>query len=184
VARRCGETAALLAQQRIPLELRLSAENLFDAEFLERELEGRGRHIHHSRYVLVETPYQSGVPALPDLLFRLRRKGIVPVFAHPERCVEFEPAGRAEAAVQMGALLQLDLGSLLGRYGRGPRKEAKRLLDAGLYALAATDLHQASDAESWLGEAIQVLEKMAGRQSVTRMLEEVPARILRNEELV
>ena len=37
-----------------------------------------------------------GLPALPDLVFRLRRKGLLPLFAHPERCAEFEKPGRAE----------------------------------------------------------------------------------------
>jgi protein-tyrosine phosphatase len=119
-----------LGRQKIGLELFPGAENYLDAELLENELAGRGRHVNETRYLLVETPYETVVPALPDVIFKLRRKGIRPLFAHPERCAEFQEKGRAEAAVNAGALLQLNLGSLWGRYGRSVRKVALRLLEA------------------------------------------------------
>jgi protein-tyrosine phosphatase len=184
VAERRAEVKALLDGNGVPLVLHEGAENFLDGEFLERELSGRGRHIASTSYVLVELPFEAAVPALPDLLFRLRRKGVRPLIAHPERCVEFERSGRAEEAVRTGAALQLDVGSLTGRYGKMAKKVSRRLLDAGLYAVGATDLHGPVGAEKWVGEAMRAVRSAVGESGEKRLLGENPARILRGEDLL
>ena len=177
------EVQALLDQHAIPLTLHHSAENYLDGDFLERELAGTGRHIAGTKYVLVELPYEAPVPALPELLYKLRRKGIRPVIAHPERCMEFENKGRAEEAVRIGAYLQLDVGSLAGRYGKPARKVGQRLLEEGLYAIAATDLHAPIHAEKWLAESMKLLRGAAGDSAEKKLFDENPGRMLRGEEL-
>ena len=154
-----------------------------DESFMEAELAGKGRHLCGTSYTLVEAPYDTVVNALPDLLFRLRRKGVQPVLAHPERCAHFHQAGQAEEAVRLGAHLQLDLGSLAGAYGRLARKTALKLLEAGLYAVAASDLHEADDSPKWLAQGLRELEKRLGGAGLKRLLDENPARLVRNEEL-
>jgi protein-tyrosine phosphatase len=116
-------------------------------------------------------------------VFRLRRLGVAPLVAHPERCVEFEKPGRAAEIVRLGAALQLNVGALAGVYGRVPRKIAERLVDEGLYAVASTDLHAPRGAEEWLPEALGVLERRAGRAAADRLLAENPRRILAGEEI-
>ncbi len=128
-------------------------------------------------------PFETALPALPDLVFRLRRKGILPLFAHPERCAEFERPGRPEEVVRLGGALQLNVGALAGVYGKGARRTAERLLDGGLYAVAATDLHRADGAHDWLDEALALLEKRAGGAALERLLAENPRRILAGEDL-
>lgn len=182
-ASRLAEVEALLAKEGVPLALELGAENRLDEEFIAAETSGKGRHYAKTSYVLVEAPYATVVPALPELLFRLSRKGVRPVLAHPERCAEFQEKSRAEEAVRLGAALQLDLGSLSGTYGRQARKTAQRLLEAGLYSVAASDVHEAESAKKWLREGLKELEKRAGRAGLERLLDENPARLLRGEEL-
>src|SRR4029079_7862998 len=110
-------------------------------------------------HLLVEAPYTTPLPLLKEIIFRMKIKGVTPLIAHPERCLEFEKKGSAQAAVHAGALLQLDIGAILGRYGRVAQKLAKSFLDEGLYAVAATDLHSPVGAEDWVGEAIRALGK-------------------------
>jgi len=173
-----------LAAASIPLRLYSNAEH---ALILDGFLEGLGtpatRPVNGGRYVLVEAPYQAPVPALPDLVFRMVRRGVIPLFAHPERCQEFERPGRAAEVVRLGGRLQLDLGALVNRYGPPARKLARSLLEEGLYAVAATDLHGPVDARVWVGKALTELEARAGAAAVQSLLSEHPERVLRGEAL-
>ncbi len=182
---RRAEAETLLRAEGVPLALHRNAENRLDAEFLARaDGEGRRGVGASQRWVLLEVPFGSALPALPELVFRLRRKGILPLFAHPERCAEFERAGRAAEVVRLGGALQLNVGALAGVYGKGPRRIAERFLDEGLYAVAATDLHRADGAHDWLDEALALLERRAGAETLDRLLGANPRRVLAGEELV
>jgi len=182
---RRAEVAALLQAEGIPIALHANAENRLDEAFLARAEDPATRRGigPTARWVLVETPFSSSVPALPDLVFRLRRRGILPLFAHPERCLEFERPGSAQEVVRLGGAHQLNLGALAGVYGRGARKQAERFLGEGLYAVAATDLHQPEEARRWLEAGLRALEKRAGEDGLRRLCAENPRRIVRGEEL-
>ncbi len=182
---RRDEASALLAAAGIALTLHANAENKLDEGFMARAAEAGTRRGIGSpgKWVLVEAPFQHQLPGLPDLVFRLRRMGIMPLFAHPERCIEFERPGLAEEVVRLGGAHQLNLGSLAGVFGREARRQAERFLDAGLYAAAATDLHQPLDARRWLELGLRALERRAGTDGLQRLLAENPRRIVRGEEL-
>jgi len=182
---RLEEVRQALEAAGLPLELHLNAENdLVGDRFLEEVATDRGRRLGApGRCVLVEAPYTSPVPRLPDIIFAMKVKGVTPLFAHPERCAEFQRPGRPAEAVAAGALLQLDLGALTGRYGKPARKVAEACVDQGLYAVAATDLHSPSGAREWVGRAMDALRVRAGDREATALLGERPRRLLRGESL-
>jgi protein-tyrosine phosphatase len=174
----------LLGEAGISLELHPNAENRLDGDLFERMERGDARALGSGRYLLVEAPFQTPLPSLLDLVFRLKLKGLTPLFAHPERCLEFTAhAERAAEAVAGGAALQLDLGAVIGRYGRTAQRTAERLLDAGLYAVAATDLHGPVGAAAWIERALQALRRRVGEASAEDLLRAGPARVLAGEEL-
>ncbi|MEN9798409.1 MAG: hypothetical protein RL653_2105 [Pseudomonadota bacterium] len=173
-----------LAAASIPLALHVNAEHAFFEEgFLAEVSSGTARRVGGGRCVLVEAPYTAPLPTLTDLVFRMKVKGCTPLIAHPERCMEFEREGRARAAVEAGALLQLDVGALIGRYGRTAQKLARAFLDEGLYAVAATDLHGPVGARDWVGRSLEELRKRAGEAGARRLLGENPHRLLAGEGL-
>ena len=181
---RLAEVRAALAAAAIPLELSTNAENyLLEDGFMAGLGTPGARCLGTGKYVLVEAPYQSPVPALTEMIFRMKLKGATPLLAHPERCSEFEKKGRAAEAVAAGALLQLDLGSLVGKYGGGAKKLARALLEEGLYAVGATDLHGPNAARDWLGKALAELRSRAGEQAFTTLMRETPSKLLRGEAL-
>lgn len=179
------EVAALLEGEGIAIALHANAENKLDEGFLARADDPATRRGigPTARWVLVEAPFQSSLPALPDLVFRLRRKGVMPLFAHPERCLEFERPGLAEEVVRLGGAHQLDIGALAGVFGRAARKQAERFLGEGLYAVAASDLHRPAEARRWLEAGLRALQKRAGEDGLRKLCVENPRRIVRGEEL-
>jgi len=172
---RLGEVQAALDAAGIALKLHVNSEN----QFVDEKLLEAGRPLAGGPYMLIEAPYTTPLPVLPDVIFRLKLKGVTPVIAHPERCWEFEKKGRAAEAVRGGALLQLDIAALVGRYGPGAKKLARSFLDEGLYAIAASDMHSPVGADKWLSESIAALEKAVGRKGLDALLAETPAQLLR-----
>jgi protein-tyrosine phosphatase len=178
-ATKLAEVRAAIAAQGLALELHPNAENFFlDDELLPDVAAGRARLLGTGKVLLVEAPYQGPLPMLADLIFRMKLKGVTPLIAHPERCFEFEKKGRAAELVQAGALLQLDVGALIGRYGKTPQKLARGFLDDGLYAVAATDLHSPVNAEAWVGDSLVALEKAVGKAGFDELFRLRPARLL------
>lgn len=172
------------------LELHLGAEYYFDEHLLTAARERRLLTLGEtSRYVLVEFP-QAQLPLRYDaVLFELRTLGYVPVIAHPERCrgVERDLEASLEALRRV-ALLQLDLGSLLGRYGDGARRTAQVLVKRGAYQVAAGDLHRPDDAQEIIPKAQKELKKLLPKgHSVEAWCLHHPRQILANappEELL
>jgi len=182
---RQAELQRTLSESSIGLRLELNAENaLVDDQFMNTLGTADARLLGAGPYVLVEAPYTSPVPALLELIFRIKLKGVTPLFAHPERCAEFARKNRAAEVVRAGALLQLDVGALIGRYGRGSQRLASALLDQGLYAVAATDLHSPRGAQKWLERALAELERIAGRQAFRQLFSTRALRLLAGKPLV
>ncbi len=131
--------AELQAAYNGPITMHLAAENMLDPLFEER-LE-TGELLPMGEVLLVETSYFNPPLDLDGLLKAIRKKGLQPLLAHPERYVYMEmPEYRALR--DSGVKLQLNLPSLCGAYGRQAQKKAQDILREGLYSLCGSDLHR------------------------------------------
>jgi protein-tyrosine phosphatase len=133
------------------------------------------------RYLLVEFPYYGWAPDLPGWIDRLRRDGITPVLAHPERNpeVQKEPE-RVTELTDRGALVQVTAESLDGRVGRPARVTGLQLIDAGLAHVVASDAHHASIRAAGLARAVGAL----GDEALARWLTDgVPRSIVEDDAL-
>ncbi len=179
-ASKLEEVKVALAAAGLGLELFPNAENFFLEESLMSSLGTKAsRTLGSGKVLLVEAPYQGPLPMLTSFIFKMKLKGVTPLIAHPERCFEFEKKGRAAELVQAGALLQLDMGALIGRYGKAAEKLARQFLEADLYAVAATDLHSPVNAKTWVGDSLKALEKAVGSKRFTSLVQSRPAALLR-----
>ncbi len=182
---RLKELEVLLAEHRVPLKVHPNAENFFLDEGLlvNVNTEAFRPMGKTGKFMLVEAPYQTPLPHLLEIIFRLKLKQVTPVIAHPERCAEFERKGRAAQAVAAGAVLQLDFGALTGRYGRMAENLARSFLADGLYAIAATDIHSPTKAQDWLEKSFVALEKAVGAAGLKLLFSSNPRRILEGKAL-
>lgn len=185
IRRRRDEARPLV--EEAGLELFLGAEHYFSIEVLEaarrKDLLTLGES---SRYVLIEFPQDALPPRWQDVLFEIRVKGYVPVIAHPERCaaIQADLERAEESLARCEVLLQLDLGSLVGHYGRAAKKAASKLVDRGAYHVAACDLHRPDDVAAIVAPSLRELEKRTSAATVHRMTKENPRRIVRNEDVI
>ena len=123
-----------------PIELRLASEYMIDTLF-EKRLEVRDLLTHGRDTVLVETSTWAPPIDLWDILERTMSYGYRPMIAHPER-YRYMTMKDYKRLKEMGAVLQLNLPSILGSYGEEPRIKAQMLLDKGLYTMVGSDCHR------------------------------------------
>lgn len=180
---RHAELEAAIADADIGFALYENTENALSPEVIADVVAGRGRMLAQTRYFLVELPFFGPLPALGNILGQVARAGRTAIIAHPERSAHFaETPGAASDVRRAGGLLQLDLGSLVGVYGREAQRIARALLEGDHYDLAATDMHRPEDSH-WIAKALRALEALRGPGDAARLLQENPSRIVLGERL-
>lgn len=93
-------------------------------------------------YVLIEMSYLAETPDIESYVFDLNIKGYKPILAHPERYNFYHATPqKIERFKDMGCLLQLNLLSVTGYYGKEVKETAMKLLKNNWYDLTGTDFH-------------------------------------------
>ncbi|MBM4362347.1 MAG: protein tyrosine phosphatase [Deltaproteobacteria bacterium] len=158
--------------------LGLAAEHYFDPDVLARIQSGGGLLYPGDRAVLLEFYDVDFLPVVAERLFALRRRRILPVIAHPERYRTFFRAPeRLAELVDAGAAALLDLGAVVGKYGKEPERTARRLLDDGLYQAACSDAHRPADIAA-VEAGIAWIRDQYGEDEITALLAQGPRDIL------
>lgn len=122
--------------------LRAAAEYYMDEHFDQLMASKEGLLTLDDKKVLVEFSFISAPLNLRDKLFQLQINGYVPVIAHPERYTYFMGSKNVyEEFKTMGCLLQVNLLSLAGYYGKPAQELADWLCARNLVDYAGTDLH-------------------------------------------
>ncbi len=131
------------------------------------------------RHLLVSLP-QAEVPLWArQVLFQLQLLGVRPILAHPERnaAIAQNPA-LAYVMATHGALLQVDAGSLVGRYGPAARRAAEILVRQGLVHCLGSDAHRPGHAGADWAAAVGRLERLAGARGMERITRSTPALVV------
>ncbi len=158
--------------------LALSAEHYFDDVVYQRVLDGAALPYPGARAVLLEFWETDFPPSIDRLLARLRRDGLVPVIAHPERYRAIWRAPETlERLLDVGAAALLDTSALVGKYGKQAQRSAEQLLEAGCYQAACSDSHRPSDLQS-VASGIEFIRRHYGDEEVRTLFADGPRRIL------
>jgi protein-tyrosine phosphatase len=155
----------------------LASEHFFDDVVFGRLMRGEALP-YAGKAVLIE--FGAAFPARArHRFFDLRRAGLVPVLAHPER---YESVWRDDRCLDplldAGAHLLLDVCALVGKYGRAPQRAAEKLLEEDAYEAACSDAHRPGDVDGVV-LAIERLRALVGAGESRRLLADGPRAILR-----
>lgn len=167
-----------LAEASSPLEIELGAE-VGPALAVSIPLDELRARSVGGRYLVVEVLPNSPGGFFDAVADRLEEAGLVPIFAHPERCraVQRHPT-LVEAARDRGALVQIVAPSLVRRWGRGVASSAWGLLGAGWVDLLGSDAHGARRRGVHLAEAVELVEKRFGAKVARDLVQRNPARVV------
>src|SRR4051794_17595588 len=130
-----------LKKTNIDIIIEAAAEYMVDLEMEKYILSGEPLLTFAKNLILIEMSYIGASPNIEQVIFQLRLKGLQPVLAHPERYIyyhnDFENYHRF---IDLGCLMQLNLLSLLGYYGKPVKMTAEKLLKSRMIDLLGTDM--------------------------------------------
>lgn len=178
------EALSARTAKEIPgLRLYLGHEAGNEHELSDKLLSGRVLTLAGTRYVLLEFDehcYRSNV--LSSVL-NLVNSGFLPVIAHVERYEIFRrtPSLAAEV-ISMGALLQVNAGSVMGRQGLAVKLYSQRLLRRGQVSFVASDAHDLKDRQPVLRSCYDRIRKSRGEAYARALFCENAERLLSETE--
>lgn len=140
--------------------------------------------INHTRYYLIEFPFDADPFWMGDILDSVLQLGKVPVIAHPERyyCVQDEPVLLYEW-IQQGCVTQMNKGSIFGRFGRHAQSTADLLLNYGLVTCVASDAHSSSQRTTYMGDIREYLLQEYGKKYAYNVLKGNPEKIITDQAI-
>jgi protein-tyrosine phosphatase len=166
---RCAEQADMRVERGVELLLDVPDPDLSDARL----------RLAGGPFFLMEFPYMAVPPQSVRAVRSLSASQYQPIIAHPERYHNL--VGTLELALewkQNGAFLQVNGGSLLGRYGNEPRETALELLRRGWVDYICSDYH--ARGSTLVAEYRDVLQK-AGAEQAQLLMETNPTRMLNGQ---
>ncbi len=139
--------------------------------------------LNFSRYPLVEFGFYEKAESVYEKLKRLAAEGYVPVIAHPERyAFVSEDENAAVSLKNTGSLLQLNKGSLEGRFGKEAFEAAHGIVERGLADVVASDAHSPYMRTPDMSAAHEIICENYSYDYARLLLDINPARILNNRE--
>ena len=140
--------------------------------------------LNHSRYLLVEFNFDEDPLFVSNTLGKIHHMGLVPLLAHPERYkfVQNFPY-MVHDWVRSGCLIQINRGSLIGKFGEIPEKLVHFLLKENLVHIVASDGHKPYRRIPVLNDAFDIVTEYYGKEKAERLFWENPEIILNNKEI-
>jgi protein-tyrosine phosphatase len=174
------ELAAAVAARHPGLRLERGHEVMLDVP--DPELSDPRLRLAGTSFALVEWPRLQIPPETSSALRKIRDQGIDVVIAHAERYGGYdEPMTLAGRWKDEGAVLQVNYGALLGKYGPEARSRAVQLLERGWADCLATDFHGRPGLRLFVEGAHRVFEELGAEEAWWLLTRTNPDRISRGE---
>lgn len=126
----------------INIEINAAAEYMLDDYFLKLLMDDSPLLCIHKNIILTEQSYAAASGNLNEIAFEIMKKGYRPIMAHPERYGFYHDDYSVYGHLKdMGFLLQVNILSLTGHYGKEVAKAARYIFDHDLADLVGTDMH-------------------------------------------
>ena len=166
------------AKKDIKINLYLGNEIYIDKDILKLLRSKKISPLGKNKYLLVELPMSGEFQQYDDILLNLKQKGWNVILAHPERYHSFQKNYKKITELyQQGILLQCNLGSFIGQYGRHAKKTAQKIAKDKLMFCVGTDIHRPRDYNE-IAKAQKKLRKYYAFHELDAVLVQNPFKIV------
>lgn len=172
-----------LQESQIPLKVLPGMEIFGSPDTAKGLKDGSLFTLNGSRYPLIEFSFHSDGDEETWILRSVCNAGFRPIVAHPERYtyVQRDPE-LINRWHRMGCLLQINRGSLLGRFGRHAQGMSLELVERGFAAVVASDAHSSRVRTPWMEDVWKLLQEISPRCARTLLVDN-PKKILKDAQL-
>lgn len=126
--------------------------------------------LNSSRYLLLEFPMFDIPLYIEELIYELLLKGYIPIIAHPERNAKIiEDPNILYNLITKGALAQLNLPSLEGKYGDEIKSTGEILIKHNMIHVVGTDAHSAHGRSPKTSNGIRILKELVDQKTFNRI---------------
>lgn len=176
----------LYKSENIDLKIYVGNEIFFTNDIVDLVKENKVCTLADSRYVLVELPlFNKIVPMnVYDEFNKLQDAGFIPVLAHPER-YDFvtNDIEQLVSLIESGVLLQCNIGSISGKYGKSAKKNIKNMLKRDMVHFLATDSHSVSVYDIYNKSIAKIKKIIKDEEKFEKIINENPQSVLENKEI-
>lgn len=177
-AKRLDALSDALRAAGLPLDLTLAGE-IHPTFAISAPLEELRLRSIADQFAVVEVLPDCPTSFFASVAARLAEAGLVPIFAHPERCKAVQrEIGLVDEVREHGAVIQVVAPSLIGRWGADVAGAAWRLVETGRADLVASDAHGVRRRRVHLRHAATLIERSLGFDVVDLLLERNPRKVL------
>jgi protein-tyrosine phosphatase len=126
----------------IDIIIEAAAEYMVDMDMEKLIVENKPLLTFGQNLILIEMSFVGASANIEQVIFQLRLKGLQPVLAHPERYGYYHNNfEKYRHYADLGCLLQVNLLSLLGYYGKPVKIIAEKLIKHRMVDLLGSDMH-------------------------------------------
>ncbi|HWE80617.1 MAG TPA: CpsB/CapC family capsule biosynthesis tyrosine phosphatase [Gaiellaceae bacterium] len=167
-----------LEELKIELRLMLAAE-VAPRAALDAPIEELQRRAIGRRFVVVELLRETSRARIDEILERLLSAELLPIFAHPERCLAVQTRPEILAGPRrQGALVQVVAPSLTGNASADVGRAAWGLISRGEADMVGSDGHRADSGRLRLDALAEVVARRSDPPTAARLFEDGPRRLI------
>lgn len=170
-----------LKSEQIPIKLYAGQEHYYHQELPDKLDAGEALTLGDTRYTLVEFNPLETYEYIRQAVFELQTHGYKPVLAHVERIKALSTGiEKIEALKSMGALVQVNAESVVGKNGLATKWYVKKLIKKNIIDFIASDAHDTTTRVPDLKTVYQYLEKKYGTRYAQTVLRENQQKLLQD----
>lgn len=138
----------------------------------------------NNKYFLIEFPMNAIPKFVPEKLFEFIVDEKIPIIAHPERNVGFQTHPEfVYEYVQRGSLMQINQGSLRGKFGERAKTLAFKMIENNLAHFIASDGHKKNIRTVTLIESYELVVDEFGKQVADTLFRDNPLKAIQGEKI-
>lgn len=184
IRKRFTELCEAIKKENIEMDLYLGQELYLESRLIEDLQDEKCISINNTKYIMVELPLNGMLLSLETLLFELKILGYKVILAHGERYTFLQDSPeKLRELIDEGLLIQMNLSSLSGKYGKATKKLAKKMIKNRWVHLLGSDMHRKNSLSISIKKPLKYIQKKQGKVWLHQLKYTFPQEVLNGEPL-